>query len=80
MARAAAITPLPFDVRLALAGANVLLTLLGVVMLAAAMWWLATRPTFTLRGIALEGDLAHNTPLTVRAAVNSKLAGNFLSR
>jgi cell division protein FtsQ len=79
MARAAAVTPLPFDVRLALVGANVLLTLLGAVLLAAAMWWLATRPTFTLRGITLEGDLAHNTPLTVRAAVNSKLAGNFLS-
>jgi cell division protein FtsQ len=79
MARATAITPLPFDVRLALVGANVLLTLLGVVLLAGAMWWLATRPTFTLRGITLEGDLAHNTPLTVRAAVNSKLAGNFLS-
>lgn len=79
MARAAAATPLPFDVRLALVGANVLLTLLGVVLLAAAMWWLATRPAFTLRGITLEGDLTHNTPLTVRAAVNSKLAGNFLS-
>ena len=80
MARAAAAaTPLPFDVRLALAGANVLLTLLGVVLLAGAMWWLATRPAFTLRGITLEGDLTHNTPLTVRAAVNSKLAGNFLS-
>ena len=34
MARAAAVTPLPFDVRLALAGANVLLTLLGVVLVA----------------------------------------------
>jgi cell division protein FtsQ len=79
MARAAAISPLPIDVRLALAGANVLLTLFGVVLLAGAMWWLATRPTFTLRGITLEGDLTHNTPLTVRAAVNNKLAGNFLS-
>jgi cell division protein FtsQ len=80
MARAAAApTPLPFDVRLALVGANVLLTLLGIVLLAGAMWWLATRPAFTLRGITLEGDLTHNTPLTVRAAVNSKLAGNFLS-
>lgn len=79
MARAAAVTPLPFDVRLALVGANVLLTLLGIVLLAGAMWWLATRPAFTLRGITLEGELTHNTPLTVRAAVNSKLAGNFLS-
>ena len=82
MARAAAATaatPLPFDVRLALVGANVLLTLLGVVIVAGAMWWVATRPAFTLRGITLEGDLTHNTPLTVRAAVNNKLAGNFLS-
>lgn len=81
MARAATLAapPLPFDVRLALAGANVMLTLLGAVLLAGALWWLATRPAFTLRGITLEGDIAHNTPLSVRAAVNAKLAGNFLS-
>jgi cell division protein FtsQ len=79
MARATAATPLPFDVRLTLAGANVLLTLLAAAVLAGAMWWLARLPAFTLRGITLEGELTHNTPLTVRAAIGAKLAGSFLS-
>jgi cell division protein FtsQ len=34
---------------------------------------------FNLRGITLEGELTHNTPLTVRAAVGPKLTGSFLS-
>lgn len=80
MARAASInTALPFDVRLTLAGANVLLFALAVALLSLALWWLARLPAFTLRGITLEGELAHNTPLSVRAAVGSKLAGSFLS-
>lgn len=80
MARAAAMnSPLPFDVRLTLAGANLLLFALAVALISAATWWLARLPAFALHGIALEGELAHNTPLTVRAAVGSKLAGSFLS-
>jgi cell division protein FtsQ len=80
MARAATFNaPLPFDVRLTLAGANVLLTLIAVAVLVCATWWLAHLPAFALRGITLEGELAHNTPLTVRAAVGSKLVGSFLS-
>ena len=65
MARAAAAPiPLPFDVRLR-AGRRqrAARRCSAVVLLAGAMWWLATRPAFTLRGITLEGDLTHNTPL-----------------
>jgi cell division protein FtsQ len=79
MARTATMPPLPFDVRLAQAGANVLLTLLAIALLAAAMWWLARLPAFNLRGISVEGDLAHNSPLTLRAIVAPKLTGSFLS-
>jgi len=78
-ARTAPMPPLPFDVRLAYAGANVLLTLLAVAMLVSAMWWLARLPAFNLRGITVEGDLAHNSPLTMRAIVAPKLTGSFLS-
>ena len=78
-ARTAPMPPLPFDVRLAHAGANVLLTLLAAAMLVAAMWWLARLPAFNLRGITVEGDLAHNSPLTMRAVVAPKLTGSFLS-
>jgi cell division protein FtsQ len=79
MARTATMPPLPFDVRLAQAGANVLLALLAVALLAAAMWWLARLPAFNLRGITVEGDLAHNSPLTLRAIVAPRLTGSFLS-
>jgi len=79
MARTATMPPLPFDVRLAQAGANVLFTLLAIALLAAAMWWLARLPAFNLRGITVEGDLAHNSPLTMRAVVAPKLTGSFLS-
>jgi len=79
MVRTATMPPLPFDVRLAQAGANVLLTLLALALLGGATWWLARLPVFTLRGITVEGDLAHNSPLTVRAVVTPKLTGSFLS-
>ena len=79
MARTATIAPLPFDVRLAQAGANVLLAVLTIALLTAALWWLARLPAFSLRGISVEGDLAHNSPLTMRAIVAPKLTGNFLS-
>jgi len=79
MARTAAPAVLPFDVRLAQASANALLTLLAFAAVAAAMWWLARLPVFTLRAITLEGDLTHNTPQTLRAAVMPRLAGSLLS-
>jgi len=41
MVRTATMPPLPFDVRLAQAGANVLLTLLALALLGGATWWLA---------------------------------------
>lgn len=79
MARTATMPPLPFDVRLAQVGANVLLTLLAFALVAGAMWWLARLPAFNLRGVTVEGDLAHNSPLTMRAVVARKLTGSFLS-
>jgi cell division protein FtsQ len=79
MARAANTPqPLPFDVRLARFSANALIGVLVMALLVAAMWWLARSPLFTLRGITLEGDQAHNTALSVRRAVNGKHAGSFL--
>ncbi|HET7527501.1 MAG TPA: cell division protein FtsQ, partial [Burkholderiaceae bacterium] len=81
MARHSATTmpPLPFDVRLAQTGANVLLAALAVALIASAALWLVRLPAFNLRGISVEGDLAHNSPLTMRAVVAPKLTGSFLS-
>jgi cell division protein FtsQ len=79
MARSATMPALPFDVRLAQVAANVLLTLLALALLGGAMWWLARLPAFNVHGITVEGDLAHNSPLTMRAIVAPKLTGSFLS-
>jgi cell division protein FtsQ len=80
MARAAsAPQPLPFDVRLARFSANALIGVLAIALLVGAIGWLARSPLFTLRGITLEGDLTHNSALSVRAAVNGKLTGSSLS-
>ncbi|HEU5293857.1 MAG TPA: cell division protein FtsQ/DivIB, partial [Burkholderiaceae bacterium] len=76
---AATLPPLPFDVRLAHAGANVLLALLALALAAGAAAWLARLPAFDLRGIRVDGDLAHNSPLTMRAVVAPRLHGSFLS-
>ena len=71
--------PLPFDVRLAQVGANALLVALAIALIAGVAVWLMRLPAFNLRGISVEGDLAHNSPLTMRAIVAPKLTGSFLS-
>lgn len=79
MARVAAPSPLPVDVRLVMAGANALITVVSLLLLAGAMWWLARLPLFTVRGITLEGELAHHTAGTLRAQVAPKLSGSFFT-
>jgi cell division protein FtsQ len=79
MARAAAMSPMPFDVRLTLAGANTVMAAMALVLAAAALLWLTRLPVFELRGIVLEGDLTHNTPATVRSHAAPKLAGSFFT-
>jgi cell division protein FtsQ len=80
MARAAAMpTPLPFDVRLTLAGANALIAVLSVAIAGSVLWWALRLPLFQLRGIVLEGEPAHHTARTVRAQLAGKLAGSFFT-
>ena len=40
MARAAALSPLPVDVRLTMAGANAVIAVMAIVLAAAALLWL----------------------------------------
>lgn len=80
MARAATMpSPLPVDVRLTMAGANAVLAAMALVFAAAALLWLTRLPVFAVRGIVLEGDLAHNTPATVRAHAAPKLTGGLFT-
>jgi len=72
-------TALPFDIRLMNAVATLVFVLAAPVLLAAAIAWAVRAPLFTLRSIALDGDLARSNLATVRANALPQLAGNFFS-
>ena len=79
MARSTPATPLPADIRLMNATAA-LLAVIGVGVLAALlMIWLMRQPLFAVKSIRIEGDLTHNSALTIRANAAPRLAGNFFT-
>ena len=70
---------LPADIRLMNATAA---TLAAVGMAAFAgmlLMWVLRQPVFAVRSIGIEGDLAHNNVLTIRANAAPRLAGNFFT-
>jgi cell division protein FtsQ len=79
MAKTAPVATLPADIRLMNATA-ILLGAIGVIALVAvAILWAAHRPIFAVRAIKIDGDLTHNSVLTIRANAAPKLAGNFFT-
>jgi cell division protein FtsQ len=61
---------------------NVLMGLLALCLLASGVWWLATRPMFTIRSIqihAVEGELQHVNTTTVRSNALPRIRGNFFT-
>ncbi len=70
---------LPLDIRAMNAAALAIFALAGMVLLAASIAWLLRAPLFTLRSIALDGDLARSNLATLRANALPRLAGNFFS-
>ncbi len=69
----------PFDVKLMNATATVLFTLCVLLLLAAAGWWAVRHPLFAIAGIRVQGDVAHNNAVTLRANVAPRLTGNFFT-
>ena len=80
MARLAPATPpLPADIRLMNVTAVALAAIGAVALVVVALLWAAHRPIFAVRSIRVDGDLAHNSVLTIRANAAPKLAGNFFT-
>lgn len=79
MARLAPATPIPADIRLMNVTAAVLAAIGVCALVAVALLWAAHRPVFAVRAIKVDGDLAHNSVLTIRANAAPKLAGNFFT-
>ena len=69
----------PIDVRLLNITTSVLVSaavLMGIVSL---MWWAIHNQAFSIRGVTVMGDVAHNSATSLRAAVLPKLSGNFFT-
>ena len=71
--------PLPPDVMLMNTLSMLLAGVFAAMALALAVAWLMRQPLFNLSAIQVQGDLAHNNAVTLRANVAPKLAGNFLT-
>ncbi len=71
--------PTPFDVKLMNFAATALFSICFVMLLAAGVWWALRNPLFTIAGITVQGDVARNSAVTLRANVAPRLAGNFFT-
>jgi cell division protein FtsQ len=71
--------PQPYDVKLMNMAASALFSALLVMLLAAFGWWALRHPLFSIAGITVQGDVAHNSAVTLRANVAPRLAGNFFT-
>ena len=71
--------PAPADVKLLNLAASALFALCIVMLLAAGTWWAVRHPLFAIAGITVQGEVAHNNAVTLRANVAPRLAGNFFT-
>ena len=69
----------PLDIRLMNAVASLVFVVAALVLLALAVKGVTRAPLFTLRSIALDGELARSNLATLRANALPQLAGNFFS-
>jgi len=54
-------------------------TVAALVVIGAALFWLAQRPLFDLRRITVEGELQHVTAQTLRTALAGRVKGNYFT-
>lgn len=71
--------PLPVDVRLMNLTTSLLVTALVLGCLAAGLWWAIRHPAFAFGQIHVDGDTAHHSAASLRAAVLPRLQGNFFT-
>lgn len=69
----------PIDVKLMNVTATVLFLGCAALALAAVSWWALRHPALSIGRIVVEGELLHNTAVTLRANVAPSLTGNFFT-
>ena len=70
---------LPLDIRLMNVMATLLLVVFVLLLLVGGTWWLLRHPMFAIQGITVQGELARNNAVTLRANVMPQLSGNFFT-
>ncbi len=70
---------LPADVRAMNATAAFLALVACAALLAIALLWAIRQPTFAIRTVRIDGDVARNSAATLRAHVRAGLTGNFFT-
>ena len=73
------VAALPADIRFMHSVASLLGLIFGVLLLVAFISWLSRQPLFNLSAIAVQGDVARNNAVTLRANVAPRLKGNFFT-
>jgi len=79
MRTTAPLTALPADIRLMNVTAAVLAAIGGFAVAFVLLTWVVHQPVFAVRSIRIDGDLAHNSVLTIRANAAPRLTGNFFT-
>lgn len=74
-----AAAPTPIDVRLMNWTAAALFVAFVVLAAGAVLGWVLRLPVFAIRSITVEGDVAHNNALTLRANVVPHIQGTFFT-
>lgn len=64
---------LPLDIRLMSAATHALAVLAAVLCLGAVGTWLSRHPVWSVQGITVDGDLSHQSAVTLRAQLASQL-------
>ena len=72
-------TALPADIRLMNMTAAVLAAIGALVVAFVLLMWVVHQPVFAVRSIRIDGDMAHNSVLTIRANAAPRLTGNFFT-
>jgi len=79
MAKTAPTPTLPADIRLMNLTAALLAAIGAGAIVVVLSLWLMRQPVFAVQSIRVEGDLAHNSALTIRANAAPRLVGNFFT-
>jgi len=71
--------PMPLDVKLMNTVASILFVVLALGVLGAGAMWVSRHPVFSIGGIAVTGEVTHNSAVTLRANVSPRLTGTFFT-